>query len=562
VEELLQKLMESFDDSPAISSKRMRELLESDRAAFRPAALASLRQAQDNRAYRYLVALLAGNHMLVKIVCDPSLRMPAALMLARTGIKANPALDADLARELVNQMGTDTLGDDVVIRSLGILGAISSGRRLLPLLTTLLHHPNPRVRSKVALLIGRRQGSVRWVEHHKDEGDPRVRANAIEGLWGSTDEGVQKLLWEASRDQNNRVAGNALIGLYRMGDVRGIGAVLDMAAHAEARFRATAGWVMGESADPRFLAPLGRMLADPDKMVRARAFRALGAVRQRAAKLTARERLRSHLWEARLLADGTRRLRLAVTDAAGAFLPLSPTQFVVTEDSEAITEYEVCRRAAPPSLAIGWGWPRSQENAAVPIEKILRECLRQKRPQPLWALLPYSADPSAGSPAESSPEPRFASSPAILAPLLERQATRLEAANGPVHAAQLLLAGVASLGGERHLVLIGGSPQAGVPAKDTERIGAKARYHGIAIHGLALSASVPWLESLCAATGGRLLRADTAEQIRAALWRIFWGVQSQGEITYRLEKTPATPASVRVQIWSDLGTADDCLQLE
>jgi HEAT repeat protein len=562
VEELLQKLIKSFDDSPTNSSKRMRELLESDRTAFRPAALAYLRQAEDSRGYRYLVALLAGNDMLAKFTCDPALGMPAALRLARTGIKVNPSLDADLARELVNRLGTDSLGDDMVIRSLGILGAISSGRRLLPLLTNLLHHPNPHVRSKVALLIGRRQGSVRWVEQHKDEGDPRVRANAIEGLWGSADEGAQTLLWEASRDQNNRVAGNALIGLYRLGDVRALGAVLEMAAHAEPRFRATAGWVMGESADPRFLAPLGRMLADPDKMVRTRAFRALAAVRQRAAELTSKERLRGHLWEARLLADGTRRLRLAVVDAAGTFPALAPTQFVVTEDNEAITQYEVCRRAAPHSLAIGWGWPRSQEAATVPIEKILCECLHRKRPAQLWAVLPYSPEPGPGTEAEASPEPRFASSPAILGPLLERQATRLDAANGPVHAAQLLLAAAASISGERHLVLIGSSPHAGAPARDTERIGAKARYHGIAIHGLALSANVPWLDSLCTATGGRRLRADSAEEIRAAIWRIFWGVQAQDEIIYRLEKTPAAPAAVRVQVWSDLGTADDCLTLQ
>jgi HEAT repeat protein len=160
---------------------------------------------------------------------------------------------------------------------------------LLPLLTNLLQYPNPRVRSKVARLMGKRNRDSRWVDQRKDEEDPRVRANALEGLWDAGDGGAHSLLWESSQDVNNRVAGNALLGLYRLGDARAIGRILEMAGHAEARFRATAAWVMGESADPRFLAALGRMLADSEKMVRARAFRALAALRQRAGRPSASE---------------------------------------------------------------------------------------------------------------------------------------------------------------------------------------------------------------------------------------------------------------------------------
>ena len=84
--------MQSFDDCPANSGRLMRELLDTDRAAFLPAALACLRQARDCRGYRYLIALLAGNDMLVRCVCDLSLSMQAAMLLARTAIKTNPGL--------------------------------------------------------------------------------------------------------------------------------------------------------------------------------------------------------------------------------------------------------------------------------------------------------------------------------------------------------------------------------------------------------------------------------------------------------------------------------------
>jgi hypothetical protein len=73
---------------------------------------------------------------------------------------------------------------------------------------------------------------------------------------------------------------------------------------------------------------------------------------------------------------------------------------------------------------------------------------------------------------------------------------------------------------------------------------------------------VPWLESLCAATGGHLLRAGTDEQIRTAIRRIFWGLQYREEITYRLEDSTADQAPVRVQVCSDQGIAADSLPLE
>jgi hypothetical protein len=68
VHEQLQQLIRNFDDSPANSGRMMRELLEKDGAAFLPAALAALQQARESCGYRYLVALLARNDLLLKCV--------------------------------------------------------------------------------------------------------------------------------------------------------------------------------------------------------------------------------------------------------------------------------------------------------------------------------------------------------------------------------------------------------------------------------------------------------------------------------------------------------------
>jgi hypothetical protein len=281
MQELLQELIRGFRVDPAASARRVRELLEKDRDAFLPAALASLQQARDSLGYRYLIALLAGSDLLPKCICDPSLSVPAALLVAHIGLELNPALGTELALELVHRLAAEGGdGDEHAIRILEILGRISGGLRLLPLITNLLQHDNPRVRSKVALLIGRRNGCAGWMGQRKGEPDARVRANSIEGLWDAGDGSARRVLWDATCDPHNRVVGNALLGLYRLGDTRAIERILEMAQHPEPLFRASAAWVMGESADVCFLSPLRRMLADKDKIVRARAFRSLSNIRR------------------------------------------------------------------------------------------------------------------------------------------------------------------------------------------------------------------------------------------------------------------------------------------
>jgi HEAT repeat protein len=51
--------------------------------------------------------------------------------------------------------------------------------------------------------------------------------------------------------------------------------VARMARHAEARFRATAAWVMGQTGDPRYVDVLRHMLGDTDEAVRRNARRSL-----------------------------------------------------------------------------------------------------------------------------------------------------------------------------------------------------------------------------------------------------------------------------------------------
>ena len=562
--DLLQSLIERYDNEPANCGRRMREWLEADHDEFLRAAVAALRLAGEKRGYRYLLALLAGNGLLSGCLCDPSLTLPTAVMLARIGIRIDPGLDAALARRLTESLHADVPGPEAdTARTLDLLSEISKGTRLVPVLIQLLQHPNPRIRSKAALLIGRRNQNSRWVEQRKVEKDPRVRANAIEGLWGVADEGARSVLWEAAGDSNNRVAGNAVLGLYRIGDLRSIELALQMAERAEPLFRATAAWIMGESADPRYLAALGRLLSDSDGRVRTRAFRSVSRIRRRMSSPGAS--LQVHLTEARRLGDDVRQLRIAVADVHGVAPWLADTDFVISEDAQPVVRYDVHCRPAAAVLVVGFAIPRRPGLEPSAVEAALLACLPRKRAADAWGVTRYSGNGSGVEPVMGETEPqRFAAKASLLRDRIGNPASRSAVAGSLLDAVTALLTGAASLAAERHLVVVTSARDAASLAAEAGRICSRARHSGVAIHILADSDDpAPILLALSEETGGRLFRARGPEQMSAALSRLFWGWQSQHEIRYRIaeSKPAAAGPEVRVQVWSEIGSGEDALAL-
>jgi HEAT repeat protein len=172
-----------------------------------------------------------------------------------------------------------------MMRLMEIMVAISSFPRILPALMRMARHPDPHVRSKAVLMIGRGNPGAGWLQNRFAEPDPRIRANTVEALWGTDTAEVRGVLIAAAQDDNNRVAGNALLALYTLGESTAEPELRKMAGSQFPAFRATSAWVMGEIAEPRFAAVLARLVGDPSPMVRKRAFSALGkiAARTRAA---------------------------------------------------------------------------------------------------------------------------------------------------------------------------------------------------------------------------------------------------------------------------------------
>ncbi|MGH9719274.1 MAG: HEAT repeat domain-containing protein [Bryobacteraceae bacterium] len=263
----LRVLVERFESNPFQTRRQMRELLDVDPARFCAAALPFLKEAEGAPAgsgRRFLVTFVAQNGLLMDaLMSGEGLAIGDALPVALAAIRLDPGLIDRLALGLEKP----DLSIPARERLLAILAAAEPGR-LSPALS------DARLRSKVALLIGKMKQDTEWLRVCMTERNPRVRANAIESIWGAFSESSLELFRRATRDSAPRVAGNAAYGLYLAKDGSGIRTLLEMAARLENPSKSTAAWVMGQTGDPRFLSVLEPMLRDDASGVRKNSLKA------------------------------------------------------------------------------------------------------------------------------------------------------------------------------------------------------------------------------------------------------------------------------------------------
>jgi hypothetical protein len=368
--------------------------------------------------------------LLLRALCDSALSREEAVSLGRAAKRVDPLADVLLARNLADsamESGAVQIADPA--RLMDILCEIADATRIMPSLMRMMRHPNPHLRSKAVKLIGRGSLSAKWVMGRLSESDPRVRANAVESLWGVDTPEARTLLSFAANDGDNRVAGNALLGLYYLGDTAALTDVMKLAAVESALSRSSAAWVMGEAGDPRFTESLRRMISDPDAVVRKRVFAALARIKTANAQAPVGER-----WHVagRMLAGesvrGLRRLMVAVVGKDMREQPkVAPLQFLLSEGAQYIASYKVSEKPLPESMSVVFLIPRWREAADGAFYEGVLNCLRWKRPSDLWSLLPYIETGDGEAPAARAPEPPvFTGSADALAAALNGTSKRME----------------------------------------------------------------------------------------------------------------------------------------
>jgi HEAT repeat protein len=247
-------------------------LQATDPTGLARAALQLLLSADEKSpGLKYAADLLMAGSLLAELLLNRDiLTLDAAESLARKVTWVEPFLDVCLVRYAVaNAAGkVGAIKSAEALYVLELVDAISDCSRLGSYLIQFLNHPNDKVRSKAALMLGRSNWNLTRIESLLASDDGRLRANAVESLWGHRNADVKKILWNATQDPSGRVVVNALLGLCRAGDHNAYLRLAELAETPDPVLRSGAAWAMGETGDLQFEELLQKLVQDGDARVR------------------------------------------------------------------------------------------------------------------------------------------------------------------------------------------------------------------------------------------------------------------------------------------------------
>jgi hypothetical protein len=253
IEKYIARAVDQFDTSP-LAREFLSRLARESCALFLPAATTYMLAPQTSNAQRFLINLALREHELPAFLADPANATPEiAQELFRKFMEVDPAFDVTMARRLPDRNctnHTEAFDEPRCTRALDMLDRNSPGRRLLPILSHLPNSLDQRVAAKATLFIGRRLQSPVWVANLLSRPDPRLRASAVESIWGLNTTAAIRLLEKCTDDLSNRVMGNALVGLYIAGQRSVVGELLSLSESPFPARRSMAAWAMGKLAEP------------------------------------------------------------------------------------------------------------------------------------------------------------------------------------------------------------------------------------------------------------------------------------------------------------------------
>jgi hypothetical protein len=563
MESSLNNLIEGFPANPVASGKFLQRLLLDGPQNFFLEALPLLRAAPDTQGFYYVLALLHSHNLVLKNLCDPALfTKQESIALAKRMSRVEPLFDMKLARMLLSGEGKSpgSQAEQAVqsvagMRLLEIMAEISDRGRSL-LLAQLLHHSNAQVRSKAALLVGKSTKDVKWVSKRMNETDSRVRANALEALWGVESDDCRQVFLDALDDPANRVVGNGILGLYLLGEPTAFHSVLTMIAHSDEVFRKTGIWLMGEMGDLRFLPVLARLMKDSAPALRPYVFRTFAKLKQKRSRLRALPALRLHALGAKSLTEGWREIHVVPQSASGQPITgLRATQVALWENNDLILEYNVRPITEKEPLSIAFAFPRNTEPVETLSlsERALENCLRLKRKADAWMIFQYCHDEGTDvrdRSEDSMPELRFTVDAAVAEKSIHARPPTRASAQSLLHAVGSLLPAMSPGRGHRHLILLDDGSCPPPDARALQEIVDRAKLAEIVIHGIS-PRETAWRD-LCAKTGGQWLMGASYDAVSEILTGLYAFLMASYQVRYRGGEV----AGLRIEVCTDQGLGE------
>ena len=545
----LERLAESFATRPMPTRAAMTEMFESRRAEFVAEAITLIRSGKSGQGHRFILTHLTETGAFLELLVDRTMMtQEEAIDLMRVAMRLEPQFDIRLMRWLVDSTHKEfvtKLGPQAEAL-LDILTQASPGNRMLPVAIQLLRSTGAHVRSRAALLVAQRNQRV---DLALADSDARVRANAIEALWGQRTPGSRRTLLAALDDTNNRVVGNAILGLFKLGELSVVPRLLEMVRHPSPLFRATAAWIIGQTADRAFLPRLEELAKDAEQPVVLAAQEALAKFEQLDVKAVAESHHASALRILRVTESGSSRRRLS----ALAHFPKAPAELPATArltcNGQPAHDVQM-RYNSLGALAIGVllpdGW--SQE-----VHDAVRRLLNHKGDADRVALISYQRGRPIQSPqANKSAPPRVVYS---LVPSVPAR-TRQEPGPGLIPALQALLSAPTGLAAQANLVILATEAESLLlpGALDSlMMIAAQADQTGAFLHVIAapdLPAEVTQkFQAVCGETGGYYLKCNEPAEFATNMEYILQILREGIEVSYR-EFAPTAGSKLELQIVS------------
>jgi len=269
---LLRDLLSEFETSPGASARMLRRLAQAAPDQFCAGAVSILASPEEICGAGLLAVLVVRMPDLIHWLTEPGrLSFEQAITLARRLRKVSPELSTGLAKVLPRSdrpAAPDTLSGPQALRALEILDVLQDPVSI-PALRHLVRSTDRMLSSKAALALGRMIQNIDWAKDVIDEcSDPRIRANVVEALWGKQSVEARNLFLKCSRASNNRLVGNATVGLRLMKAPEAFGLIKQLSESESVDTRKTATWVIGHLAEAALRPLLTTLMCDPDEEVR------------------------------------------------------------------------------------------------------------------------------------------------------------------------------------------------------------------------------------------------------------------------------------------------------
>ncbi len=287
VAEPLRQLIVIAETDILRAERLMNRLMAADPPEFQKAAFEVLPELSDASQRAFLIQFLLAQRVLLDVAASPGLLSDdEAGSLVRALHRSDPLLDLKLMKLLPkDRQALSDQGEAVRARRiLFLVSLVSDCSRILQTLSGLMTASDAGVRSKSTLLFARGCGTAIGSMAPFQDPDPRVRANAVEGLWRKEQRGARAMLDVCAQDLHHRVQVNALIGLHYLRDSEAKARLEELAVNGSVPFKKAAVWAMGFLGEESFLPFLERCIAERNPDMRGAMLRAIVQIRRRRQK--------------------------------------------------------------------------------------------------------------------------------------------------------------------------------------------------------------------------------------------------------------------------------------